>query len=301
MFDKKDPVNIYSPTFEGTNKELTLQGSYHYANDSFIVAGANTLDSKDTLSSKELDSKGIFLTNTNRFTNLVLTESIRYDAYDEFNNKATGKIGTKYFFSDDIALSANYGTAYRTPSLVELYGAYGANPNLTPETTKGYDITAQYKGLLVTYFNNKIDNLIDYTSGYNNIPGISTFRGYELKYQQNVNDTLILNLAYNKLFAKDKNGAYYAKRPHDTASATIDYTGINKLFLSTTASHIGTRHEGTVQTGRYTLWSAVANYELTKALTFYLKGENLTDKLYQEVNGYGTAGRSVFTGLNARF
>jgi vitamin B12 transporter len=304
-FDKKDPVNIDNPAYKGTNKELTLQGNYHYTNNSFVVAGINTLDSKDALRSKELDSKGIFLTNTNRLENLILTESIRHDAYGEFNDKTTGKIGAKCFFAEDMTLSANYGTAYRVPSLYELYapaspwGPVG-NVNLTPETTKGYDITAQFKGLTATYFNNKIDNLIDYTSGYNNILGTSTFKGYELKYQQTMRD-VTLNLVYNKLFAKDKNGAYYAKRPHDTASATVDYAGINKLLLSTTASYIGTRHEGTVQTGRYALISAVANYDLTDTLTLYVKGENLTDKLYQEVNGYGTAGRSVYAGLNARF
>lgn len=309
LFDKKDPVNLYSPAFKGTNKELALQGNYHYTNNSFLVAGINTLDSKDTLSSKELDSKGIFLTNTNRLENLILTESIRHDAYDEFNDKTTGKIGAKYFFAEDMTLSANYGTAYRVPSLVELYGAYGANLNLIPETTSGYDITAQYKGLTATYLNNKIDNLIDYTSGYNNVPGTSTFKGYELKYQQTISDILTLNLAYNKLFAKDKNGAYYAKRPHDTAKATVDFYGIKKLMISATAQYIGTRHEldyntwpySTVQTGRYTLISTVANYDLTTNLNIYLKGENLTDKLYQEVNGYGTAGRSVYIGLNARF
>ncbi|MGZ8548429.1 MAG: TonB-dependent receptor domain-containing protein, partial [Sulfuricurvum sp.] len=239
--------------------------------------------------------------------NLILTESIRHDAYDEFNDKTTGKIGAKYFFAEDITLSANYGTAYRVPSLFELY-AYG-NATLQPETIKGYDITAQYKGLAATYFNNKINNLIDYTSGYNNVAGTSTFKGYELKYQQNMSDLLTLNLAYNKLFAKDKDGAYYAKRPHDSAKATIDFYGIEKLMLSTTAQYIGTRHEsdystfpaGTVQTGRYTLWSAIANYDVTKNTTLYIKGENLTNKLYQEVNGYGTAGRSVYAGLNARF
>jgi vitamin B12 transporter len=304
-FDKKDPLGS-TTAYKGTNKEINLQGSYHYTSNSFVVAGINTLDSKDTIRTKELGSKGIFLTNTNRLEHLILTESIRHDVYSSFNNKTTGKIGAKYFFAEDMTLSSNYGTAYRVPSLFELYapaslwGPVG-NVNLTPETTKGYDITAQYKGLTATYFNNKIDNLIDYTSGYNNVPGTSTFKGYELKYQQSMSEILTLNLAYNKLFAKDRYGAYYAKRPHDTASATVDYAGINKLLLSTTASYIGTRHEGTVQTGRYTLISAVANYDLTDTLTLYVKGENLTDKLYQEVNGYGTAGRSVYAGLNARF
>ncbi len=312
-FDKKDPLG-YTSAFNGTNTELALQGSYHYTSNSFVVTGVNTLDSKDIISTKELDSKGIFLTNTNQFENLILTESIRYDGYDAFKDKTTGKIGAKYFFSTDTTLSANYGTAYRVPSLYELYapatfwGAVG-NANLTPETTKGYDITAQYKGLSATYFNNEIDNLIDYTTGYNNVSGTTTFKGYELKYQHNMSDLLTLHLAYNKLFAKDKNGAYYTKRPHDSAKATIDFYGIDKLLVSATAQYVGTRHEldysswpaDTVQTGRYILWSLMGNYELTNTITLYVKGENLSDKLYQEVNGYGTAGRSFYCGLNTRF
>lgn len=316
-FDKKDPFGN-TKEFKGTNKELTLQANYHYTNNSFVVAGVNTLDSKDTISSKELDSKGIFFTNTNRLENLILTESIRHDAYDEFNDKTTGKIGAKYFFAEDMTLSANYGTAYRVPSLYELYAPasfyYGTtypvgNINLTPETTRGYDVTAQFKRLTFTYFNNKIDNLIDYTNGYNNVQGKSTFKGYELQLKQTYLNNIDVDLSYNKLFAKDKGGAYYAKRPHDTAKATVDFYGIKKLMISATAQYIGTRYEldyntwpySTVQTGRYTLISTVANYDLTTNLNIYLKGENLTNKLYQEVNGYGTAARSVYIGLNARF
>lgn len=304
-FDKKDPLGS-TKAFKGTNKELTLQGDYHYMKNGFIVIGANKLDTKDSISNKELDSKGIFITNTNRFENLILTESIRHDAYESFNDKTTGKIGAKYFLADDIALSANYATAYRVPSLYELYAppsSWGpvGNINLTPETTKGYDLSLQIKGATLTYFNNKIDNLIDYTTGYNNVPGQTTFKGYEIGYKVDLFDSTRLDLGYTKLFAKDQYGKYYAKRPHDSAKATLGFYGVEKLNMSVTANYVGTRHEGTIQTGRYTLLSAIASYDVTSALSVYLKGENLTDKLYQEVTGYCTAGRSVFVGLNTKF
>lgn len=307
-FDKKDPLG-WTTAFKGTNKELNLLGTFHYAPSSFIVVGGNTLNSKDTISAKELNSKGIFLTNTNHLNNLILTESIRHDAYDTFNDKTTGKIGAKYFFADEIALSSNYGTAYRTPSLTELYGQYGANINLTPETTKSYDASLQLKSLTLTYFDNKINNLIDYTSGYNNVAGTSTFKGYEVRYKQNIGDTIMLNLAYNKLFAKDKDGNYYAKRPHDTMNGSLSYYPTEKLTLGTTANYIGTRPDTDyttypsplVQTGHYTLWNAFANYDITSTIMLYIKADNLTDKLYQEVAGYGTLGRTVYAGLNARF
>lgn len=302
-FDKKDPLG-WTTAFKGTNKELNVQGTFHYAKDSFLMAGGNTLDSKNIINAKELNSKGVFLTNTNRFENLILTESIRHDAYDSFKDKTTGKVGAKYFLADDIALSSNYGTAYRTPSLYELYDSWSGNINLQPETTKSFDVTAQYKHVSATYYTNTVDNLIDYTTRYNNVNGTSTFKGYEVRYNNTFANIFMLDLSYNKLLAKNKDGKYFNRRPSDSAKVSVMYYPTSKVTLGTTANYIGTRYDDlaqTMQTGRYTLWSAMANYDLTSTVTLYLKGENLTDKLYQEVNGYGTAGRSVYAGLNARF
>lgn len=310
-FDRNDPLGN-TKTFEGTNKEFNLLGNFHYMDNAFVVFGVNTLDSKNIINSKELDSKGVFFSNTNHFDALILTESLRHDRYDSFNDKTTGKIGAKYFFTEDIFLSSNYGTAYRTPSLFELYAPTYGNATLQPETTKSFDATFEFKNLSFTYYNNLIDNLIGFNpSTYVNeqVIGKSRLKGYEIRYNNTFGDTLSLNISYNKLFAKDKNGDYLIRRPHESARGSLTYTPTSKLSLGTTLNYIGTRLDTdyntwpatTIQTGRYTLVGAVINYNLTDSTTFYLKGENLTDKLYQEVNGYGTAGRSVFTGLNARF
>lgn len=310
-FDKKDPLG-QTTAFKGTNKELTLLGSFHYAPNSSVVLGGNTLTSKDTISSHQLDSKGIFLTNTNRFENLILTESLRHDMYDSFNDKTTGKIGVKYLFTNTVAISSNYGTAYRTPSLYELYAGYYGNPNLQPETTKSFDMTLQYKHLSLTYYNNLVDNLIGYNpSTYVNeqVSGTSRFKGYEVRYNNSIGELLSVDLSYTKLSAKDKDGNYLIRRPQESAMGSLTYYPMSTLSLGTTINYIGTRPDTdyttypftAVQTGRYTLVSAVMNYDLNSNITLYLKGDNLTDKRYQEVDGYGTAGRSVYTGLNAKF
>ncbi len=308
-FDRHYPKDALA--YNGTNKELTLQGSYHYTNNSFIVAGVNTLNSKDTIIAKELDSKGIFLTNINSLDSLILTESIRHDAYDSFNNKTTGKIGAKYFFTNDITLSSNYGTAYRTPSLDELNSPWGGNPNLQAETTKSFDATVSLKHLTLTYYNNLVDNLIQYVydpltwSGINTqVSGKSRLKGYEVRYNNTIADILDIGVSYNKLSAKNQAGDYLQRRPFQSTLVSATYYPMPKFSLGTTANYVGTRYDDlaqTNQTGRYTLCSAAANYDITENITLYLKGDNLTDKLYQEVNGYGTAGRSAYVGLNARF
>ena len=308
-FDRRYPKDDLA--YNGTNKELTLQGTYHYMTDSFIVAGANTLDSKDTIIAQELDSNGIFLTNQNRLGQLILTESIRHDSYNSFDGETTGKIGAKYFFTEEITLSSNYGTAYRAPSLDELYSPWGGNQNLEPEKTKSFDATLAYKQLSFTYYNNLVDNLIQYVYDFSTFSGINTqvdgksrIKGYEVRYNETIADVLALGLSYNKFSAKNQEGDYLQRRPFETALASLTYYPTHKFSVGTTANYIGTRYDDdaqTNQTGRYTLWSAVANYDMTDTITLYVKGENLTDKLYQEVSGYGTAGRSVYAGLNARF
>jgi vitamin B12 transporter len=308
-FDKKDPLG-YTTAFKGTNKELNVLGKFHYTPYAFVIVGGNILDSKDTIGSHELDSKGVFATNTNRWSNLILTESLRHDRYDTFSDKTTGKIGVKYFLADDITLSSNYGTGYRAPSLAEMYG-YGGNGNLQPETTTSFDATVHYKHLSLTYYNNLVDKLIQYVypAGNQQVEGKSRLKGYEVHYNNSIGELLSIDISYTKLSAKDKDSNYLIRRPQESAMGSLTYYPMSTLSLGTTINYIGTRPDTdyttypstAVQTGRYTLVSAVANYDLNSNITLYLKGDNLTDKRYQEVDGYATAGRSVYAGLNAKF
>lgn len=311
IFDKKDPLG-YTKVFKGTNKEVTLQGNYHYAPNSFFVVGGNVLHSKDTISAKELDSKGIFLTNTNSLDKLIITESIRHDVYTMFADKTTGKLGAKYRFTDDLSLGTNYGTGYRVPSLYEVINIHPDIAALNAETTKSFDATVEYKHLSFTYYNNLVDNLIGYVSdpvmwwigGYTQVEGKSRFEGYELAYKNTVANDFVLDLGYNRLWAKNQNNQEIQRRAKDTFRSALDYYGFNKWQLGINAHYIGSRYDDlakTKQTGRYALWGAVVNYDATENVSFYLKGDNLSDKLYQEVDGYGTAGRSLYVGLNARF
>jgi outer membrane cobalamin receptor len=90
---------------------------------------------------------------------------------------------------------------------------------------------------------------------------------------------------------------------------SLTYYATSALSVGTMVNYTGTRYDTDystfpstqIQTGRYALWSVFTNYGITDVVTLYIKGENLGDKQYQEVEGYGTAGRSVYAGLNARF
>ena len=239
---------------------------------------------------------------------------MRYDKYSTFNNKTTGKIGLKHIHGaiEGLTTSINYGTSYNVPTLYQLYSAYG-NQNLNPETTKSFDITVAYKDFSVTYFDTKIDNLIDFdfaTFKYGNLSGTSKINGMEASYKKEVFSNLFLALNYTHLFkAKDNSGKDLIRRSKENFKLAIDYYGIDNLHLGVDAEYLGERKDSDfstfpateVQTGKYTVINFTTNYDITKDVQVYGKIENLTDKTYQTVYGFTSSPRAYTLGLKAKF
>lgn len=82
------------------------------------------------------------------------------------------KIGLAYRPVEAVTLRTSYGSAFRAPSIYDLYRSakftsysITANPNLNPETVKTWDAGGEWRAwqggeLRATYFNNDIRNLI---------------------------------------------------------------------------------------------------------------------------------------------
>lgn len=306
MVQRIEPA--YDSRYDGEVREYGLQSQIPYADGDFVVLGADykSFEHLDELN-KHYDNKGVFATNSNKFYgDTVITESVRMDKYDAFTGKTTGKIGIKHDFGNDFYLASNYGTAYNVPTLYNLYSPYGST-DITPESTKSFDASLEYKGLKLTYFYNTIEDMIDFdlsTYTYNNIKGKSILKGWELGYQKELmNDTLI-SLHYTRLSAKDKDGIDLARREKENLKFGIDYYGIDKFHAGIFGEYIGSRYddkEKTKQTGCYTLANAVVNYDVTNTVSIYAKIDNITDKYYQTTDGYATSPRAYYAGLKVSF
>ena len=314
---KREYPQDFTKLYEGEVKEYGLTSKIPYLNESFLLLGGDYKKFEDKGSiNKSFTNKALFLTNNNKFTGLlngktILTQSLRYDQYNTFKNKTTGKIGVKQTFGaiEGLSTSANYGTAYNVPSSFQLYSLYG-NPNMKPEITKGYDVTLAYKDISFTYFNNRIEDLIDYdsaTNKYANIDGKSTFKGYEVAYNTTLGDSTALSLGYSKLDAQDKDKQDLIRRPEQSVKFALDYYGIEDLHLGLNGEYIGKRKDTDfatyteVETGKYTIANFTANYEVDQHMSLYGKVDNLTDKEYQTVYGYATSPRAVYAGMKLTY
>lgn len=298
----------HTSEFDGQVKEYGVKSKIPYRNSDFVVLGADYKNFEYLNDfNKKYNDKALFVTNNNVFNEqTIITESVRTDRYDAFNDKTTGKIGIKHNFNKELYLSSNYGTGYNAPTIYNLYSQYGST-SITPESTKSYDVSVGYKTMTLTYFYNTIDNMIDFdmaTYTYNNLIGKSRFKGIEAAYKNEIASNTLLSLNYTRLNAKDKDGVELARRAKENLKFGVDYDGIDKLHLGIFGEYIGSRYDDKAQkkqTGRYTVTNAVVNYDLSKIVSVYGKVDNIANKYYQTIDGYATSPRAFYAGLKASF
>ena len=294
-------------TAQSLVNEFGIQSTINYIENANLVLGVNKQNFEHITDELKYQTEGIFISNTNTFDKLVLSQALRYDNNTKFDEKVTGKIGAKYNFTEDLNTSVNYGTAYNAPTLSNL----SYTSTLKPETTKSFDVNAEYKDFRVTYFESKISDMIEYVSGswpntqYSNLDGEATLKGYELAYKKDIIEDTILNLNYTHLSAKNDEKEDLSRRAKNQVGFGVDYYGISKFHFNVNGQYIGNRYDGPnktgAETGNYTVWNSVVNYEINKTFSTYLKVDNIFNKYYQTIDGYATAQRSAYVGLKASF
>jgi len=305
-----------SSSFVSSVEEIKMDDKITYDEESFVRFGASYQKFKQeevtANTDKEYSAISVFATNYNKFQifsdlNTIITESVRFDEYDEFDNSLTGKLGLKQFFYKDFYVSANAGTGFNAPTLGQLYGAFGANPDLKPEKSLTSDITLGNDTIWITAFYNEITDLIEYdfALGYVQTSGKSKFEGVEIGYEDYFGDTVGVNAMYTYTKTEDADGKALARRPKTQIDAAVTYYVSDDFDLGLNAQYIGTRYDKAdnqgAQTGEYIVSNFVTNVEVNKHVTIYGKINNLSDKYYQTVDGYATAGRSLYLGLNAKY
>ena len=135
--------------------------------------------------------------------------------------------------------------------------------------------------------------------------GFNPDERYELAYKKAVIEDTFLNLNYTALDAEDSKGDDLARRAKNQVGFGVDYYGIDRFQFNVNGQYIGDRFDRAnktgAETGNYTVWNSVINYDISKTYKAYLKVDNLFDKYYQTIDGYATAERSAYLGLKANF
>ncbi len=251
---------------------------------------------------------------------LFLTFSGRYDGQPGADGFLTGRFTAAYEIpASETKLHASIGTGAKRPTFYQK--SYnidnGIATKLESEKGVGGDVGIDqtlFDGRLTvsaTAFLSRFTNLLNYEygigtgyGGYVNV-GRATMKGIELGAKVViVPSRLTLDGTYTYLDARDDTtDLLLARRPQNSGSATLTWTGRNGLEAALIATVVGHRFSGSGETQplpTYTRFDLSASYPLNPQTRIFGRIENLTDVRYQEPAGYNTAGLSAYVGLTWR-
>ena len=267
-------------------------------------------------SSYQKDSRenyGIYGAMQRRFGDHELTGSLRYDDDSRFGDKTTGNAGYAYHLTAAQRIGLSYGTAFKAPNLIDLYGPYGTNPDLDAETSKTWEafwaVVQQAWNARVTAFESRIDDLITYDNAtfipYN--VDESRIRGVELSggWEHGGLD-LRASLTYQDPENRET-GERLQRRAHVFGRLDADYTVADWSFGGTLRS-AGDRRDvqfdapyGPTTTAGYGVVDLRTAWQVTPTVELSAKLENAFDKDYQLVDGYNTQDRYLEGGVKLSF
>ena len=116
-------------------------------------------------------------------------------------------------------------------------------------------------------------------------------------------DNLKLNAAYTNLDAINKDtGAFLPLRPRNKFTSSVEYT-LADLTMIAECLYVSKRFDSGLNRNLapYSLVNLKGSYLLHKNLSLFVKIDNLLDRSYEEVAGYGTPGISVYGGIKVSF
>lgn len=260
---------------------------------------------------KEQINRGESLSYSLDDTQWIFDAGLRGDQQEDQDNAISTRVsGGRRFFGDKTTVRVTYGSGFKHPSLYQLYSSYG-NLNLDSETSHTVDVsleqnfTSRIKGS-VDYFKNSYSNLIDFDNGTSKYMNVSSAdsNGVEFQGQYEFNAQNGMRAVYTYLQTKEGDtGNRLLRRPQNSASL-MAYSQIGKISALVQCRFVGERDDidpatfARVKNPSYELVHLKAEYRILEDLRISMRLQNLFDRQYEEIYGYGTAGRSFYIGLS---
>jgi vitamin B12 transporter len=334
--DRPDPANPFPMPgiFIGEKVKLDWQNNLHLPQNHTVTFGIET--EEESMEAQAPDSvlprqrvriTGYYAQDQLSWQEtLFLTGGVRLDDHSLFGSQVTGRATAALVFDTlGLKLRSSYGTGFRAPSLSQLFDdrfntIVGDarfefnNPDLGPEKSESWDVGVEQSfwnnqlEIGATYFDSQFTDLIDFgqvTPERFQLANIAEAeaKGWEFFMAVTPTDNLTLRGDYTQTQTQDKQtGEALLRRPEHKAGINANYRFFDKGNIHLQIIHIGRRRDlGEIRMPSYTVVNLAASYDLTARFQLFARVNNLLDKQYQEVFGFGTPGVSGFGGAELVF
>jgi len=241
---------------------------------------------------------------------LNLNVGARFNNHSEYGSHMVYSLNPSYSIPVNegyLKVLGSYATSFIAPNLSQLFGFFGANPDLEPEENRTIEGGLEFsnkKGFRANalYFTRNEENTIIYTTGYQNATTSATVNGVEIEAEINIMKDLSFNANYT--FTELKEGTRL-RLPKHKANASLGYNFSNASYMSINYQFVGSRMDtdfSTYENVKLDSFSLVDIYFSQKLIKNKLKlfasVTNLFNTDYVEIVDFTTKGRNVNIGLN---
>lgn len=270
---------------------------------------------------KDLRNLGYYLQEQLRFLNdrLFLVGGVRLDDHQEFGTKWSPSASAAYLIPQTgTKFKVGYAKGFRAPSMNELFGAFGGNPNLKPEISWELNggVEQKFFGRLltgITYFHREVEDLIVFPAPNFQARNVDRVRldGIELFGDLNLAHGFSLRTNYTFL-ENDTSSGRLVRRPRNKGNITLNYQQ-ERFQANLNANIVGKRDDFHVVTGDdirdagYVKVDLASSYALpwkapgVKGLSLFGKIENLFNKKYEEADGFLARPLNFLIGIRGVF
>jgi vitamin B12 transporter len=328
--DEVNPDNYLLSTYQGRILKFDWQSNFYIHDTNIATFGIETEEDKgestyyeesiygpwtNNFESKSARTTGYYLQDQIKlWDSWFTTLGVRFDDHSRFGTKTTYRVATAYLVQQTgTKIKASYGTGFKAPTLLQLYSYWG-NEDLGPEESTGWDFGLEQSvfenriSVGATYFYNDIDNLINFEGAtYDNV-GEAVMKGVEAYGSIQPTEKLETRFSYTYTNTKDKATAEdLIRRADNKFSFNLDYGFMEKGNIHLDLLFIGERDDlvfdpvtyesSRVMQDGYVTVNPAFSYLISEGVQMFFRIENLFDRNYEAISGYGTPGISVYGGM----
>ena len=329
----KQNVPSYGSRYDTENNESDLNLKWKFTPNQNILVGATYTDANYQTNTilkgdQSVDSMGYYLQHQFKNEQFDTQFGVRLEDNERFGNHTVGQAAVRYHFLTNASVYANIGSAFRAPTLNEMYSQWGGNIDLKPEESTSYEVGADYQlnqNLLanVSLYQNEVKNLIssqciatcdgDWVTTfpvYQNLNvNKATFKGGELglKWQQ---DDYFISTQYAYVKTENKEtGLEIAYRPKNTVTLTTGLEnsiyGINISAIARSKSN-ASNTANPIQVPGYATMDFNAFWNINPNVKVFTNIQNLWYNQYHQVSRSATdwyinGGRLASAGVTFRY
>ncbi|RIZ68209.1 MAG: TonB-dependent receptor [Methylococcales bacterium] len=328
-----DSLNNFSSaaTNLGQKVKLDYQNIFHVHKSNTVLVGVE--EEADSLSSsassdypawsysssasiplKTMNTLGYYLQDQiNLFDRSFTTLGVRYDDNNRFGGHETWRANELYTIKETgTRLRGSYGTGFKAPTLNQLYDTiYGTgNVNLKPETSHGWDVGVEqdvFKKLStlgISYFDNAFNNLIVANVAPYVNQNVSKAKANGIESFVEVRPMTDLTLRGSYTYQQTQNldtGTQLLRRPRDKASFDTDYRFLEKAHFHVNLLMVGKKSDYASTVAGYAMLNFAGSYDVHKNVQLFARIDNVLNKQYEEVYGYGTSGVAGYGGVKVNY